>query len=133
MPLNKEVMNTLVGIPNGDGKTFTMSFESAKIDDLDIEPETVSERSRILREAEENICGQREQDYGSPEDNFDTIAKLWTDYTGTLITSQDVAMMMVLLKVARIKNGGGSGDSFVDIAGYAACGGEIWRGTSASR
>lgn len=34
-------------------------------------------------------------------------------------------IMMVLLKVARIKNGGGTGDSFVDIAGYAACGGEI--------
>lgn len=131
MPLNKEVMNTLVGIPNGDGKTFTMSFESAKVDDLDIEPETVSERARILREAEENICGQREQDYGSPENNFQLIADLWSDYLGTKVSSIDVAMMMVLLKVARIKNGGGSGDSFVDIAGYAACGGEIWRDTSA--
>ena len=130
MPINKELLHTLVGVPNGDG-TFTMSFDTATVDDIDAEIETVSERARILREAEENVCGQREQDYGSPEDNFAIIAKLWTDYTGTLITSQDVAMMMVLLKVARIKNGGGSGDSFVDIAGYAACGGEIWRDTSA--
>ena len=53
------------------------------------------------------------------------IAEMWTAYTGTKITPLDVAMMMCLLKIARIKNGGGSGDSFVDLAGYAACGGEI--------
>ncbi len=41
------------------------------------------------------------------------------------ITTTDVAMMMALLKIARIKNGGGTGDSFVDLAGYAACGGEL--------
>lgn len=34
-------------------------------------------------------------------------------------------MMMCLLKVARIRSGGGTGDSFVDLAGYAACGAEI--------
>ena len=85
----------------------------------------MSKRSEILHEAEKCICGQREQDYGSPEDNFTITAGLWTVYTGTKITQLDVAMMMVLLKVARIKNGGGSGDSFVDICGYGACGGEI--------
>lgn len=90
----------------------------------------MSKRAEILHEAESCICGQREQDYGSPEDNFGTIAKLWTEYTGTLITALDVAMMMCLLKIARIKNGGGSGDSFVDIAGYAACGGEIHEHTT---
>jgi hypothetical protein len=35
-------------------------------------------------------------------------------------------MMMALLKISRIKNGGGTGDSFVDLAGYAACGGELF-------
>lgn len=34
-------------------------------------------------------------------------------------------MMMGLLKVARIATGTGTHDSFVDLAGYAACGGEI--------
>lgn len=86
----------------------------------------MSKRSEILHEAEKCICGQREQDYGSPEDNFTIIAGLWTAYTGTTITPLDVAMMMCLLKTARVKNGGGTGDSFVDLAGYAACGGEIY-------
>ena len=83
------------------------------------------ERKEILGEAERCVCGQREQDYGSPESNFAIIAKLWGGYLDTEISTVDVAMMMVLLKVARIKNGGGSGDSFVDIAGYAAVGGEL--------
>lgn len=92
-----------------------------------------NKRSQILKEAEKCINGSREKDYGKVEDNFGIIAKLWTDYTGTLITSLDVAMMMCLLKIARIKNGGGSGDSFVDLCGYGACGGEIWHDTSASQ
>ena len=82
-------------------------------------------REEILSKAKECVCGQREKDYGSPEHNFRLIADLWTDYLGRLISTTDVAMMMALLKIARIKNGGGTGDSFVDLAGYAACGGEL--------
>ena len=40
------------------------------------------------------------------------------------ITPKDVATMMGLLKVARIATGSNP-DSFVDLAGYAACAGEI--------
>lgn len=83
-------------------------------------------RSEILDLAKTNVCGQRDLDYGSPEDNFAYIAKLWTDYCGYNFSALDVAMMMALLKISRIKNGGGTGDSFVDLAGYAACGGEIF-------
>lgn len=83
------------------------------------------ERERILEDARACICGDREKDYGSPENNFGTISKLWSDYLGHPISSTDVAMMMALLKISRIKNGGGTGDSFVDLAGYAACGGEL--------
>ena len=87
-------------------------------------------REEILDTAKKCVCGKREQDYGSPEDNFQTIAYLWNDYLysgskPSLIDATDVAMMMALLKIARIRNGGGTGDSFVDLAGYAACGGEI--------
>ena len=83
-------------------------------------------RETTLDTAKKMITGHREQDYGSPENNFGTIAKLWTEYTGTLITALDVSMMMCLLKIARIKSGGVSGDSFVDLAGYAGCGAEIY-------
>ncbi len=91
-------------------------------------------RRDILKAAEMCVCGQREQDYGTPESNFQLIADLWNDYlfnsskNDITITPTDVAMMMALMKIARIRNGGGSGDSFIDLAGYAACGGEIWYG-----
>ena len=82
-------------------------------------------RAEILDAAKKCVCGQREQDYGTPESNFKLIADLWRTYLGVDISATDVAMMMALMKIARIKNGGGTGDSFVDLAGYAACGGEI--------
>ena len=82
-------------------------------------------RQEILDTAKSCVCGDREHDYGTPENNFKTIAELWSDYMNAKFTAQDVASMMILMKLARIKNGGGTGDSYVDIAGYAACGGEI--------
>ena len=82
-------------------------------------------RKEILSKAEQCVNGQREQDYGTPEQNFQIIADLWSAYKGISFTPVDVAMMMSLLKIARIKSGGGTGDSFVDLAGYAACGGEL--------
>ena len=90
-------------------------------------------RADILHAAEKCVCGQREQDYGTPEDNFETIAVLWETYLrracvdeagGVYIDANDVAMMMALLKIARIAAGGGKADSWIDLAGYAACGAE---------
>ena len=82
-------------------------------------------REQILAKAKDCVCGQRQMEYGTPEDNFGLIARLWSDYTGAQITSTDVAMMMALLKIARIKHGNAVEDSYVDLAGYAACGGEL--------
>lgn len=81
-------------------------------------------RLDTLKAAAECVCGSREDDYGSPEDNFAVIAALWTAYTGTDVTPKDVAMMMALLKIARAK-AGSKPDTYVDLAGYAACGAEI--------
>lgn len=93
-------------------------------------------RAEILDAAHDCVCGKREQDYGKPEDNFNTIGLLWSVYLNAAhpeytkafpyngITAKDVATMMALLKVARIATGS-SPDSFVDLAGYAACAGEI--------
>ena len=83
-------------------------------------------RPEILDTAKKCVCGQREQDYGSPENNFERIADLWNAYLGAkTVDAVDVAMLLALLKVARIKTGRGTEDSFVDLAGYAACAGEI--------
>ena len=83
-------------------------------------------RKRVLIEAEKCVCGQREHEYGVPEDNFDRIAKMWSAYMGVEFNPVDVSMFMVMLKAARIKSGGGTMDSFVDGCGYFSCGGEIF-------
>lgn len=94
-------------------------------------------RKEILEKAEECVCGKRQQDYGSPENNFQVIANLWIDYLqgagqAVEISAKDVAMMMALLKIARIAGNHATEDSFVDLAGYAACGGEIAAGKAAA-
>lgn len=82
-------------------------------------------REEILENARKCVCGDREQDYGSPENNFRTIANLWSAYTGRHYSSVDVAAMLALLKIARIASGNAKTDNWVDLAGYAACGGEL--------
>lgn len=82
-------------------------------------------RRETLESAIKCVCGERQDQYGSPENNFATIAKLWSAYLGTDVSSVDVTMMMSLLKIARIKTGTATDDSFVDLAGYAACGAEL--------
>lgn len=89
-------------------------------------------REEVLEQARKCVCGDREQNYGSPENNFGTIAGLWTSYLNSefknfnfMLGPGDVAAMMILLKVSRIASGNGKNDNWVDIAGYAACGGEL--------
>ncbi len=81
-------------------------------------------RKETLDTAAFAVTGERQEDYGSPEDNFRRIAYLWGSYLDHGIDTSDVAAMMVLLKIARIRSSPDHMDSWVDIAGYAACGAE---------
>lgn len=91
-------------------------------------------REDILNTAMRCVCGDREQDYGSPESSFRMIAALWEPFlkqkcvspgAELTISPEDVAAMMALFKIARIATGHGKADNWVDGAGYLACGGEI--------
>lgn len=83
------------------------------------------DRAECLDQAKQCVCKSREQQYGSPESNFAMVAGLWSGYKGVPFTAVDVCMMMALLKIGRIATGIQSDDSFVDLAGYAACGAEV--------
>lgn len=80
----------------------------------------------VLEEALNIINGHRQDDYGSPEDSFQNIANYWNAYFEQIadkredgLTPEDVAMMMILFKIARLGHGY-TRDSVVDICGYAA-------------
>ena len=88
-----------------------------------------------LLEMAMKAVGDRGLNYGAVEDNFERIARLWNvhlinagivrDPSEALLSPADVAMMCALLKVARLQNMSNHLDSWVDLAGYAACGAEI--------
>jgi hypothetical protein len=83
-----------------------------------------NERTKILQEASELINGQRQSDYGTPRASFAAIADMWSAYLGADIEPRDVANMMALLKIARMRMASHR-DSAVDGAGYLALGHEL--------
>ena len=95
--------------------------------------EPVVTRHSVLSTADSVVNGARADVYGGPEDSFRLIARLWEPYLsakcvsldGACIEPEDVAVMMGLLKVARLAQSPDHEDSWVDLAGYAACGAEI--------
>jgi hypothetical protein len=93
----------------------------------DVPRETVS-RQKVLDEALKKIEGERHEEYGDAAENFDRIAGYWNAHLGlnNFITPRDVSAMMVLLKISRLHGDGPKDvDTYVDICGYAAIGGEI--------
>jgi len=92
----------------------------------EIETPNVMGRAAVLDTAKEYVTKDRAADHGDMEDNFLTIAAYWNTHLGIhSIGPQDVAVMMTLLKLARIKQNEKHLDNWIDACGYMACGGEI--------
>ncbi len=74
---------------------------------------------------------ERGNDYGNAQRNFEWIAQYWTlhlQHRTTLpitLTATDVALMMDLLKTARLEHTPSHLDSWIDKAGYSAIGAEL--------
>ncbi|QGH75482.1 hypothetical protein SEA_BACONJACK_55 [Mycobacterium phage BaconJack] len=80
----------------------------------------------ILEEAQRLIHGPRNKNYGHPRENFADISALFSAYLERPISDLDVANLMILVKVARVKGTGYHRDSYTDIAGYAGCAERIY-------
>ncbi len=85
----------------------------------------------ILKQAQDLVSGDRNDTHGDAFENHAEIAEFWNIYLKKLqpmasITAEDVALMMVLLKISRNTQGNKSNiDNFIDMCGYAAIAGEI--------
>lgn len=96
-------------------------------------------REDILKGAHTCVCTDRNKQYGEPEDSFKAIADTWTGYLRAkgydiTITSTDAALMLIQFKIARSLTAKiQKPDTFVDIAGYAACAGELATGRDTAR
>jgi len=87
-------------------------------------------RRRTLELALEYVTKDRNVDNGDPEDNFGNIAYLmnwWIKqryHARFELSSTDVAVFSMFIKVARLIGNIYKEDNWIDIAGYAACGAE---------
>jgi hypothetical protein len=79
-------------------------------------------RAELLADAEAAVNGDRNAQYGDPRQDFQRTAAMWGAYLGVEVQPHDVAAMMALLKVSRIRWSPAKRDSWLDLAGYAACG-----------
>ena len=85
-------------------------------------------RADALEEAKLAVCRDRQNAYGDAEDNFADIADVMNVVfadklaDGEAFTALDVAKWNVLQKVCRLSGTHDHRDTWVDIAGHAACG-----------
>lgn len=85
-------------------------------------------RSNVLTEADDLINGDRNNQYGEPNDDFRKTADMWSVYLSSVakapvtLLPHDVAVLMMMLKISRIAWSPSKQDNWVDLAGYAACG-----------
>jgi hypothetical protein len=92
---------------------------------------SIERKAACLDAAKAAVCGDRALNYGAPEDNFRRIATLWNAWMlvrknpSAPLAPWEVAIMMDLMKSARLANNPEHQDSWIDKAGYAACGADI--------
>lgn len=117
-------------LPKQDAVRFVMDA----IEDARREESEAMTKSEFLDEVK-RIVAEREGQHGKPGDTFKAIAAAWSTYltavvgVPVMLREEDVAMMMVELKVQRFAGGQGTHmDTLLDIAGYAACAGELANG-----
>jgi len=93
-------------------------------------------RARILHEGAKLTTGDRNEQYGDPVDNMQSIGALWSAYLigkhrgetvdehSFELSGEDVAHMLTLMKIARTFGPATHYDNFVDSAAYQAIAGE---------
>ena len=79
----------------------------------------------ILDKAADLITASRDEMYGDPRTNHQRIADLWSVILGVEVDADEVILCMIAVKMSRLIKTPEHEDSWVDIAGYAALGGEI--------
>ena len=85
----------------------------------------------ILKKTEKLVNDSRAKTHGDKVANHENIARLWSSYLQNktklmiVLTPEDVAQLMTLLKIARSQAGEHNIDDYVDGCGYQAISGHI--------
>jgi hypothetical protein len=87
--------------------------------------------TEILDKVKKLVSSDRAKQNGDIVENHENIGRLWSGYLQNKtklninILPEDVANLMVLLKIARSQGGAFNIDDFVDMTGYSAIAGQI--------
>jgi hypothetical protein len=87
--------------------------------------------TEILQKTEKLVNDSRAKTHGDKIKNHENIARLWSSYLqnktqlNIVLSPEDVAQLMTLLKIARSQAGEHNIDDYIDGVGYQAIAGEI--------
>jgi hypothetical protein len=126
--------DNIIGFPHAWKSDYRVDYE-ANPNEV-VAPQVApppSEAWATLQDAANLIEGTRNVQHGAREKCHAEIAKLWTWWTGFSLDAHDVAIMMTLLKLSRIKTGGYNRDCYVDGEGYLAIAAELRKTESTPR
>ena len=87
----------------------------------------LEDRFDFLEDAKRKVA-ERGEEYGTVSENFGKTAAIWSAILDQDVTPGQVALCMAGLKIARLTYDSQDEDGWADLAGYAACGGEVTRG-----
>jgi hypothetical protein len=73
----------------------------------------------MLKRAASIVSGRRES-YGDPADFMRALARRWSITLGKPVTSAEVVLCLIDLKLCRLQNDPKHQDSICDLAGYSA-------------
>ena len=107
-------------------KGYVVDYKEVTVDNKDYEGKP---RYYFLDKAEEYIGGPRNKEYGNAKENFYRISQILNaileDKLKSKLTEEDVAQISIGIKLARLRHTPDHEDSWIDIAGYSALGGEV--------
>ncbi len=78
------------------------------------------ENQELLDTARDLVCGDRQDQYGSPEDCFERMAQKWSATLGVRVSAKQVAIMFIDVKTVREAHKH-KDDNLVDIMGNVLC------------
>ena len=115
----------VIGFPHGNRPGDPLPYHEVNPNESDPPPPINPEAVSILEDAYRLIEGDRHTHHGDAAKCHGEIAKLWTWWTGIQLDAHDVAMMLALLKISRVKTGGYNRDTYTDLCGYGSLAGQL--------
>ena len=103
--------------------------EPIKTEPDQTEPDPLTIREQLLQDVSKIITGDRNREYGEPDQNIGRTYEMLRAYLGTRsgleLEPEDVCAFAIILKLGRLSHDSSKRDTWMDIAGYAACAGDV--------